>query len=198
MLDIERQKRHFENHVATLTDLGNIKILDFKKPCSIEYRIRFLFEEDYYRLHISGDLGELVATNYCNMCYEKFGDFVNSPYYFEEKIDCHSRKIYVFDEKKARDQVVECLKESDLYEDVVYSEYDFETEDYMLENFLDDAMIDFDDERGIGPKGLEVLEEAGIDIYDSRAYDFGKERTGIIELYLMAFDLATEQLKEQK
>lgn len=58
-MNLERQKERFKNHVATLTDYGNIKILDFKEPGSSIYRIRFLFEEDYYRLHISGDLGEL-------------------------------------------------------------------------------------------------------------------------------------------
>ena len=48
MINIERQKKNFENHVATLTDYGNIKILDFKNPESNESRIRFIFEEDYY------------------------------------------------------------------------------------------------------------------------------------------------------
>jgi len=68
LIDIEMQKEHFKNHVATFTDYGNIKILDFQEPGKSHYRIRFLFEEDYYRLHISGDLGELIATNYNNMC----------------------------------------------------------------------------------------------------------------------------------
>ena len=68
MMNIEKQKEHFKNHVATFTDYGNIKILDFQEPGKSHYRIRFLFEEDYYRLHISGDLGELIATNYINMC----------------------------------------------------------------------------------------------------------------------------------
>lgn len=71
MIDLERAKRNFRNHVATFTDYGNIKMLDFKRPDSNEYRIRFLFEEDYCRLHISGDLGALIATNFMNMTYEK-------------------------------------------------------------------------------------------------------------------------------
>ena len=84
MIDLEIAKERFKNHIAVFIDYGNIKVLDFKKPNSSEYRIRFLFEEDYYRLHISGDLGELIATNYTNMCYESFSDFVNNPGYFEE------------------------------------------------------------------------------------------------------------------
>ena len=44
MIDIERQKKNFINHVATFQDLGYIKILDFQNPGHSEYRIRFLFE----------------------------------------------------------------------------------------------------------------------------------------------------------
>ena len=109
-MDLEKQKEHFKEHIATFTDYGNIKILDFKKPNSLEYRIRFLFEEDYCRLHISGDLGELIATNYNNMTYEKFSDFVNDVGYFEQKIDCHNRPIYTYDEELAREELLEMAK----------------------------------------------------------------------------------------
>lgn len=68
-MDKKKVIERFKNHKATFTDYGNIKILDFKNPGSIEYRIRFLFEEDYFRLHISGDLGELIASNYNNMIF---------------------------------------------------------------------------------------------------------------------------------
>ena len=78
MLDLENQKARFKDHIATFTNYGNIKILDFKKPDSSEYRIRFMFEEDYCRLHITGDLGDLIASNYSNMTYDKFSDFFNN------------------------------------------------------------------------------------------------------------------------
>lgn len=86
MFNEERAQKLFKNHVATLTDYGNIKILDFKNPESCDYRIRFLFEEDYYRLHISGDLGELTATNCSNMTYEAFSDFVRDADYFKKRL----------------------------------------------------------------------------------------------------------------
>lgn len=50
-----------------LKDLGNIKILDFKKPNSTEYRIRFLFEEDigsngYDKFsEIDGDICDIIS-----------------------------------------------------------------------------------------------------------------------------------------
>lgn len=101
-MDLKKQKEHFKNHIAKFTDYGNIKILDFKNPNSSEYRIRFLFEEDYCRLHISGDLGELIATNYSNMTYEKFSDFVNDVDYFKEKIDCNNRKHHPIKSKQGK------------------------------------------------------------------------------------------------
>lgn len=48
-MDLEKQKENFKNHIATFTDYGNIKIVDFKAPETSHYRIRFLFEEDYCR-----------------------------------------------------------------------------------------------------------------------------------------------------
>ena len=109
-MNIELEKENFKNHIATFTDYGNIKILDFKNPKSYDYRIRFLFEEDYCRLHISGDLGELIASNYNNMTFEKFSDFVNNVGYFEQKVPhkyslsemysavpCHNYSYYLAD-----------------------------------------------------------------------------------------------------
>ena len=85
MIDLERQKDNFKNHIAKFTDYGNVKYQILKLNNTSNYRIRFLFEEDYYNLHITGDLGELVATNYNNMTYKDFGDFVYDTGYFEKK-----------------------------------------------------------------------------------------------------------------
>ena len=104
-MNLGREKENFKNHIATLTDYINIKILDFKAPGTNHYRIRFLFEEDYCRLHITGDLGELIATNYDNMTFEKFSVFVNNTGYFAEKVSCHNRAIYIYDEDLAREQL---------------------------------------------------------------------------------------------
>lgn len=67
-MNLEKQKENFKNHRATFKDLGNIKILDFKKPNSTEYRIRFLFEEDYIGSNgydkfseIDGDICDIIS-----------------------------------------------------------------------------------------------------------------------------------------
>lgn len=196
MIDLEKQKENFKNHVAKFTDYGNIKIVDFKEPNSSHYRIRFLFEEDYCRLHISGDLGELIATNYNNMTLEKFSDFVNDTGYFEEKIDCHNRRIYVYYEDKAKEDLKEKLEEYDCLDDVLnHDRYDFETDEDKLNEFFEDVFEDFSEDTGIGSKGYDAISEYIDDAWES-ASDLGKEDTGILELYMLAFKLAIEQLKE--
>ena len=193
-MNLERQMENFKNHIATFTDYGNIKILDFKNPESSHYRIRFLFEEDYYRLHISGDLGELTATNYCNMTFNKFADFVNNTGYFREKIDCHSRKLDWYDEKLAKYELEERIKE---YELLDYTDrYSWETDEEKLEDILDDILSNFSDDTGISGEGYEVLRELDSDAWEW-AYDLGKKETDILDLYMLAFKLATEQLKER-
>lgn len=193
-MDLKRQKENFKNHIATFTDYGNIKMLDFKDPDSNNYRIRFLFEEDYYRLHISGDLGELIATNYCNMTFDRFADFVNNTGYFKEKIDCHSRAIYWYDEKAAREQLKERIEKYDL---LYYVDgYFWESKEEKLEDKLDDILSDFSNTTGIGSKGYDALSELDTDAWEW-AYDLGKKDTGILDLYMLAFKLAMKQLKER-
>ncbi len=190
-MNLEKQKEHFKEHIATFTDYGNIKILDFKRPNSSEYRIRFLFEEDYCRLHISGDLGELIASNYSNMTYEKFSDFVNDVGYFEQKIDCHNRPIYTYDEELAREELLKMAKDNDwlLFSD----KYPYEDDEERLDNIIDDILCDFDSSTGIGRQGYDELSDLEDDVFDF-AYELGKKETGILELYMLAFKLAKEQL----
>lgn len=193
ILDLEKQKEHFKNHVATFTDYGNIKILDFKNPESIEYRIRFLFEEDYYRLHISGDLGELIACNYKNMCYEKFDDFQRDSSYFEGKIICHNRAIYCYDKDKAKSDLIKAWNFFNVKVAELYSEDEDEAREELIERLLDD----FTDRDGFGSKACDILYDIDPECFDY-IDDIGKEETGILELYMLAFELAQEQLKEQK
>ena len=181
IFNIEEQEKYFKNHIAKFTDYGNIKILDFKNPESENYRIRFLFEEDYCKLHISGDLGHLTATNYNNMTYGHFDQFMNNPGYFREKINCHDRDISVYDAERAVKDIKELFGECDI------EEPDDET--------IDDILKDFDERRGIGPDGYKTLSNFIDDAWEV-AGDIGKVSTGIISLYMLAFRLAQKQLKD--
>lgn len=193
-MDLELLKEKFKYHVATFQDLGDIKILDFQRCRSNEYRIRFLFEEDHYRLHISGDLGELIAFNINNMRYETFGDFVHDPEYFKKKICCMSRDMYEYDIDKARKDLIEELDWYDWAEENKYSSWSLEERrDYEIDCILED----FYSNTGLGSKAYDKLSEIDPDCWEWISY-IGREDTGIIELYLYAFELAQKQLAESK
>jgi hypothetical protein len=181
LLNLEEEKKNFENHEATFQDLGNIKILDFKQPGSNHYRIRFLFEEDYYRLHISGDLGHLIATNFKNMTYEGFSDFVHNPSYFSRKINCMDRDRYSYDQYLAANELRG-----------IFLDYGW---GYDYENKIDLILEDYSDRDGIGPEGYRVLQEIDCDCFEYAGH-IGREDTGIIELYLLAFELAQKKLNQ--
>ena len=194
IIDLDFAKEKFKDHVATFTDYGIIKILDFGRPGSNDYRIRFLFEEDHYRLHISGDLGELIAFNITNMRYETFEDFVHNPGYFIQKIDCMSRDLYYYDIDKAKKDLLEQLDWYDWEEENKYSDWSIEERrDYEIDCILED----FFDKTGLGSKAYDRLSEIDPDCWEWISY-IGREDTGIIELYLLAFELAQKNLKEQE
>lgn len=192
-LNMEKQKEYFKDHVATFQDLGSIKILDFQRPGSSDYRIRFLFEEDHYRLHITGDLGELIAFNYNNMTYEGFSDFVHDPGYFKEKIRCMNRDMYEYDLDKAKKDLLEQLDWYDWSEENKYSSWSLEERrDYEIDCILEDLY----DQTGLGSKAYDKLSEIDPDCWDWISH-IGREDTGIVELYLLAFELAQKNLEEQ-
>lgn len=195
LLNLKREKENFKDHVATFTDYGNIKILDFQKPGSSHYRIRFLFEEDYYRLHISGDLGELTATNYTNMCYEKFTDFVHDTGYFESKVDCHSRDIYLWKPEKATEDLNRILDEMEYQ--FAPEEWDNRTPEELREETVENIVGEIYIRSGLGKEGYLLLEKIDPNCFEY-AHDIGKVSTGILELYMLAFELAQEQLSRNK
>lgn len=189
MFDMENQRRHFRNHAATLNTYGPISVLDFKRPGSNEYRIRFVFENDYCRLHISGDLGELSAVNFNNMVIDKFyKDFVFDPQYFEEKVRSHERALYYWDEDGAREDLHRHLDDLEAWQ--LPAPYD------SVDELLDDLLEDFDDRSGLATNDAAIHDLlTGIDPdWWEWAGSIGKRRTGIVELYMLAFRLAWEQL----
>ena len=195
MFDEEKYKRQWKNHEAIVSDYGDIKVFDFREPGRNEGHIRFLFDESCCRLYISGDYGELTAVNYNNMVFDKFmRDFANNADYFKSKIECMSRVLYFYDEESARSELRELIEENDYLTASV--DYMWESDDEKrMDYILDDILVDFTNETGIGPKGYEAL--SGFDDYAYEVCsDIGKRETGIIDLYLFAFKLAMERLKE--
>ena len=111
-MDLELQKKMFADHVATLRDYGDIKIVDFQKPGSNYYRIRFIFEEDHDRVHISGDLGEPIAYNHAGLSFRRFIDYCyRHRVWFKAKVLCSSRPLQTYNQELAEKQLTEKLKD---------------------------------------------------------------------------------------
>lgn len=100
----------------------------------------------------------------------------------------------MYDQEKAQNDVIEYLKTYDLYDEVIDDQDEFMSEEDIVEDFLEDVFSDFTEERGIGYYGYEKLSEIDSDIFEV-IDDFGKKSTGILDLYMLAFKLAKEQLK---
>lgn len=200
-MDLELQKKMFADHVATLRDYGDIKILDFQKPESNYYRIRFIFEDDHDRVHISGDLGELIAYNHAGMDFRRFIDYCyRHPVWFKSKVRCSDRPIHTYDRELAEKQLIAIMKDKCLYDKVIgcYWYLDDESEPVEVEEALvGDALEDFSESGGIG-----VVGKAALMNIDSTAFwpidEIGLcKDPGITDLYLLAFKLAYKQLQEK-
>lgn len=179
---IDYYKKEFADHVATLQDYGNIKVLDFKRPSEKESAIRFLFEEDACTLHISGDWGYLIAQNYDNMRYETFSKVLRDIGYFTSKVKVSSRPLYEYKEEEA-------VKDIEKLFDQYCCAFSSTIEKYEK---IADIMSDFDSHTGIGVNGRCELEER---LHHGWNIDIGKRGTEILNIYKLAFELATEQLK---
>ena len=51
-------RNNFRDHIATLTEHGDLKILEWEKPGTSFYYVRYVFDGN--RIYITGDLGEAV------------------------------------------------------------------------------------------------------------------------------------------
>lgn len=196
-MDLELQKKMFADHVATLRDYGDIKIVDFQKPGSNYYRIRFIFEEDHDRVHISGDLGELIAYNHAGFSFRRFIDYCyRHRVWFKTKVLCSSRPLQTYNQELAEKQLTEKLKDKLLFDKV--SAYFGDLDREVVTAFLvERALDDFSDDGGIGEDGEKMLSEidfTGFWPIDEIGLEKGPD---IVDLYLLAFKLAFRQLQEK-
>lgn len=95
---IKNAERHFSKHVALWASAGkDIEILDFRRPDSVEYALRVVFDNERGgRVYITGDIGEAVVYPTCAAkledmakCFtsrEPDGSLDVNEHYFLEKV----------------------------------------------------------------------------------------------------------------
>lgn len=107
MKNIEKEIKEnwFGEHVANYKKINDeISILDWKKPDTICFGVRYVF--DGRHLYISGDLGEAVFTLTWNGNPKSFLDV--NPHYFHEKLTAYrGNDEYDFDSGEARKRLEE-------------------------------------------------------------------------------------------
>lgn len=196
-MNLELQKEMFADHVATLRDCGDIKIVDFQEPGSNYYRIRFIFEDDHDRVHISGDLGELIAYSYAGLNFRNFIDWCRrDSIFFKLKVKCSSHPLYTYDRELAEKQLLQMAKDNYTL-DRIADYYDVCEPEDAVKPFIEDVLDGFSDTEGIceiGERKLLNIDYSAFDPIDEIGLEEGPD---VFDVYLLAFKLAYKQLQEK-
>ena len=196
-MNLELQKEIFTDHAATLRDYGDIKIVDFQKPESNYYRIRFIFEDDHDRVHISGDLGELIAYSYAGLNFRNFIDWCRrDSIFFKLKVKCSSHPLYTYDRELAEKQLLQMTKDNYTLNRIADYFDVCEPED-AVKPFMEKVLDGFSDTEGIceiGERMLLNIDYSAFDPIDEIGLEEGPD---VFDVYLLAFKLAYKQLQEK-
>lgn len=98
----------FKDHVATVTEHGGVTFLDWSKPGTSFYSVRYIFSGS--SLFITGDIGDAVFSLTWRATIESF-EKVNLSYLMK-KLSCSSRDRWNFNDEEAFRQLDEWLAES--------------------------------------------------------------------------------------
>ena len=108
---VKEIKEHwFKDHVAAVTQQGDLQVLVWKRPNSGTYNCRYVF--DGSQMYISGDIGQAVFRLTWKADVHSFRIGIH---YFYEKLSAYSDDKMEFDSDKAVKRLREWLK--DLKED---------------------------------------------------------------------------------
>jgi hypothetical protein len=113
----EEIKRWFKDHVATLTKYGDIEILDWHKPDTCIFAVRYVF--DGCHMYVSGDLGEAVFRFTEKAYPQQIATY--SLDYFDEKMRAFCDAERDFDRDVAKKYLIE-MKNEDVITESKYNE----------------------------------------------------------------------------
>lgn len=205
--EIARACEQLKSNVATYRRGNQLDILDFKRPGTIEYYLRMVFDHESRHtsaVYISGDLGEAVIYPTCTPtlegmanCFTRIlnGEIEINRGYFIEKIKTASN-IYTFDpddfvadlRQVCKDRFGEDAKECEELEEFIEEE---------INNFSAHGVTFSSEGVTIEHDAKERLEGIITDC-ESDLYDCGRRVHPRIVLWLVALRLAWEQVKKQE
>lgn len=191
-MEAEIKNRWFKDHVATVTEHEGVTILDWRKPGTNMYAVRYIFSGN--RLFISGDLGDAIYWLTWKATIASFEDV--GLHYLMGKLTCCSRERWNFDEDKARKELKDWYKESiEGYEDdkeVVSAAKEIS---HAVEGIIPEYSYFQHYNNAVG----YVLQDLNQDVFDYETFayiaDFGKSLPIVFVAYLLGIKMANEQIK---
>jgi len=184
--DIQQEiKEHwFKDHVAILTQHGNMTVLDWRNPSDFSYHCRFVFDRQF--VYISGDIGDAVFRLTWSANIHSFDDI--HIHYFREKLSGCSGVDTAFNSEKAVGGLREWLK--DLKEEG--TKYDH---DEMRDLFADARSCSNKKEWDYMVNNrYDFINELDQGCFEW-IYEIGDEIPARIHAYLIGLQMASEQLK---
>lgn len=190
----------FKDHVATVTEHDGVTILDWRKPGTFMYSVKYVMVGN--KLFISGDIGDAVYDLTWNATIESF-DTVNLSY-FSGKLSCSSRDRWNFDDETANQQLDEWLDESihDLTDDSGDAIDDYHERIIQqckeIHRDLRSAVSEYHNEAVYKHEVWRCYQE--YDDTDAEEFEmiseFGRQLPNEFIAYLLGIQMANEQLKK--
>jgi hypothetical protein len=179
----------FPDHKATLTQHGDLQVLQWAKPHTNNYSCRYVFDGN--KMYISGDIGEAVFWLTWRANIHSFNDIhVN---YFEEKLAAYSgeRRNYSGEEvakrlREWKDELNEVGADfnNDEFEDLIHeAEHCSSKHEWTYEV--------------VNGRCHEFIKELDYDYWEW-IYDIGDVMPPRIIGYLIGLKMASEQLNEEQ
>lgn len=192
MTKVEKLRERFKNHIATLTQHGDLQVLTWRKKGTSIYSIRFVFDGSC--MYISGDMGDAVFSWQSVTELHSFKKMDLG--YFAEKISTMSMGKYIFDEKVAMEKFENWLEYNLAPDDID------EAQEQSLQEFKNEieSIYSLEEWRMYVHDASELFEEFMCDWSEHKytLYDFGKELHPNIQAYLVGLQMAAEQLSEKE
>lgn len=192
---IEKERQYirenwFKDHVATVTEHDGVTILDWRKPGTSFYSVRYIFSGS--SLFITGDIGDAVFSLTWRATIDSF-EKVNLGYLMG-KLSCCSRERWNFNSEKAYKELDEWLDERI---------HDLEDDEKSIQVVKD---IHFDLRRAVREYDNEAVYKHEVwrcyqeyDDTDAEEFevisDFGRQLPNEFIAYLLGIQMANEQLK---
>ena len=87
MLISKEIQKDFKDHIATIQDLGDIKVITFRNPNCSFYYVRYVFDNRH--IYVTGDIGDAIYDLTWIANLEGFAKNDINEYYFHEKLSSY-------------------------------------------------------------------------------------------------------------